>query len=491
MKAYIYAILLSLFFSSSILAKNQDQGELNRLKDQLRSLKSLRTEKLDVLEQSEAARWEQRYRQTAKAKQHEDRIRALEGAYTRLASEMSRKQDDLLRAGNETREIKMKLEDSQVQKDAFENLLTQSVEREADRLPNDIPVGISERTLAISSMTEKAGEKNINVSALMDDFFQYRFRRYLLTLQQKLESRHSLMEDQEYPVWRLQLGTVFVAEQDKTDLSRNQILLRTGKLQGKVFVWRSQLVEDFNNRISSAIRAAGDRKTSLDLTLDIVQSKSLGSGFTRQEEISTWGTLIVWFNKGGLVMYPLILAALLGLVLSLERLIILMRKSTDPGKLMARLKPYLDKESWQQALKLCDRSKTSLSRVLCGIIHQAGKPREFAEKAMRESMLKEVPLLEKRMILIAAIGGSAPLMGLLGTVSGMISLFKVITDVGTNDPRILAGGISEALITTQTGLIIAIPILLIHGYLSDRMERIQNDITANGMEVMNKIWPAG
>jgi biopolymer transport protein ExbB len=73
----------------------------------------------------------------------------------------------------------------------------------------------------------------------------------------------------------------------------------------------------------------------------------------------------------------------------------------------------------------------------------------------------------------------------------MITLFKVITDVGTNDPRILAGGISVALVTTQTGLVIAIPILLIHGYLSDKLDRIQTTISAGSMEVLNKIWPEG
>jgi biopolymer transport protein ExbB len=71
----------------------------------------------------------------------------------------------------------------------------------------------------------------------------------------------------------------------------------------------------------------------------------------------------------------------------------------------------------------------------------------------------------------------------------MITLFKIITEAGTNDARILAGGISEALVTTQTGLIIAIPILLIHGYLAERMDEINSSLYAESLTLLNRMWP--
>ncbi|MFC1586280.1 MotA/TolQ/ExbB proton channel family protein [Fibrobacterota bacterium] len=480
-----------LFAPAGLAKKDQRLQELEELKRELTSLHNLKLEKLEALEKAEAERWDQRYRQSAKMKQHEDRVRALETAYNRLATDMGRRQDDLVREGNVARELKLEWEDAKATAAAFENLIIQSIEKAAERISSDIPVGISERTLAVTAMSEKITSGRGNISEVLDGYFGYYQRRYEMTMEQTLTARQSFMEEQEYPVWRLQLGTVFIAELAKTAGDKTQILLRTGKLQGKVFAWRSRLAQDYNTRISKAVMDAVGGKAAAEITLDVLQNRSLGSGFTSAGTATGWDKSLVWFKKGGLVMYPLLLAALLGLLFSLERLFVLMRRSTDSQRFMKKLNPHLESGSWKGAADVCTRYRTSLGRVLANIISQAGRSRESGEKAARETMLREMPILEKRMVLIAAIGGSAPLMGLLGTVSGMISLFKVITDVGTNDPRILAGGISEALITTQTGLIIAIPILLIHGYLSDRMERIQNDITANSMEVMNKIWSEG
>ena len=151
--------------------------------------------------------------------------------------------------------------------------------------------------------------------------------------------------------------------------------------------------------------------------------------------------------------------------------------------------PLLKQKKWREAQKECEKSNSIINNVLASILKKSDSTRIAAEKSMQERVLKEIPHLEKRMTIIAAIGGAAPLLGLLGTVSGMISLFQIITDVGTNDPRILAGGISEALVTTQTGLIIAIPLLLLHGYLSDRLDKIQNEIAAHSLSIINVIWP--
>jgi biopolymer transport protein ExbB len=132
-----------------------------------------------------------------------------------------------------------------------------------------------------------------------------------------------------------------------------------------------------------------------------------------------------------------------------------------------------------------------LARVLQAIFRNANfSTREAAEKAVQEAMLKEIPGHEKRLSLLAALGTAAPLLGLLGTVSGLVALFKVLNQLGANDPKVLAGGISEALINTETGLAIAIPALLIHGWLQERVDTLSADLSAKSLEVMNGIWPS-
>ncbi len=486
-----FKIIYMLLFVWAVQVFAQEISNLENLKRELTSLKNLNQQKLDALEKAEANRWNKRYQQSAKSKQYEEHIRNLESQYARLASELNRKQEELLRAGGETRELNGNWEEVKTLSDAFRTEVVQSINKSAEELSKDIPLLLNERTLLLSDLSKKADNSNTPTSRLVEDFFNFRSMRLDLTVSQSLESRNSFIGEEEFGVWRLQLGTVFVGELSKSSEPKSQLLLRTGKLQGKVFAWRDKLTQGFDKKLQDMIHGVVDKEEKVNVVLDVNQNKGFGVGFTGEEEKDVKSSLLAWFGKGGLVMYPLGLVALFGLLLCLEKYFVLVRKSVNAEKLMKKIGPLIAEQKWFDAQNVCKRSKASLNLALASILEKADVSRDAAEKAYREKYLREIPFLEKRMTLIAAIGGSAPLMGLLGTVSGMISLFKVITDVGTNDPRILAGGISEALITTQTGLMIAIPILLIHGFLSDRLDKLQNDMSSQSLSVMNKIWPKG
>jgi biopolymer transport protein ExbB len=110
------------------------------------------------------------------------------------------------------------------------------------------------------------------------------------------------------------------------------------------------------------------------------------------------------------------------------------------------------------------------------------------EEAIEEAAVRVLPRLERFLSAIAALAAVAPLLGLLGTVTGMISTFDVITLFGTGDPRLLSGGISEALITTQVGLIIAVPLLLIHRILSGAVERRVSAMETLGVGLVNALF---
>ena len=147
-----------------------------------------------------------------------------------------------------------------------------------------------------------------------------------------------------------------------------------------------------------------------------------------------------------------------------------------------------DAGDFEAAAALCVRENSCLSRVLLSLVRDPGKDYASAEKLLNEAMMTERPRLEKRMGLIASLGSIAPLLGLLGTVTGIIALFQTITSAGTNDARILAGGISEALVTTETGLIVAIPVMVLHGLLSERLDRIAGAISTRASELLNRLY---
>jgi biopolymer transport protein ExbB len=120
-------------------------------------------------------------------------------------------------------------------------------------------------------------------------------------------------------------------------------------------------------------------------------------------------------------------------------------------------------------------------------INARKEDRETLESVLQESILRELPRLERGMSVVAVFGAVAPLLGLLGTVTGMIATFRVITLYGTGDPKLMSGGISEALITTEWGLFVAIPTMLIHTFLSRRVNTIVGDMEEKAVTMTNII----
>jgi len=332
--------------------------------------------------------------------------------------------------------------------------------------------------------------KEPDVNGAIDLFLHAHLDRFDLTLTQSLETRQTVFEDgHAASAWRLRLGTVFTGELEKEGTGASQILLRTGSLQGRTFTWRQNLARDYNTRLRDAVLAAAGGKEHAVLPMDVLQFKSAGSGFVRGGEQSINKRFIVWFKAGGIVLYPLFAVGLLALLMILERLYFFARRATDPEAFMKKFLVFAERKDWKGAENLCTDSHSSLAKVLQAVAANANSTRETAEKAVREAMLKEIPGHEKRLSLLAAMGTAAPLLGLLGTVSGLVTLFKVLNQLGTNDPKVLAGGISEALVNTETGLAIAIPVLLIHGWLQERVDTLNATLSARSLEVMNKNWP--
>ncbi len=122
-----------------------------------------------------------------------------------------------------------------------------------------------------------------------------------------------------------------------------------------------------------------------------------------------------------------------------------------------------------------ERHCKALSRPLCSVIREGirhrNAPKDQLEEIMREQMLSQTPSLERFLSPLAVCASAAPLLGLLGTVTGMIHTFRLITVFGSGRANVLSSGISEALVTTEVGLIIAVPALLLHAYFSRRVRR--------------------
>ena len=165
------------------------------------------------------------------------------------------------------------------------------------------------------------------------------------------------------------------------------------------------------------------------------------------------------FHQGGYVGYAITALGVIGLIVALLRLVGL---SNDSRKVTAQLK----RESAS--------TDNPLGRVLAAYESNQSADTETIELKLSEAALKEMPGLTKGLLFIKVVGVVAPLMGLLGTVTGMIQTFQVITLYGAGDPKMMAGGISQALMTTVLGLLVAIPMVLLHTIVSGQSKKIIN-----------------
>ena len=167
--------------------------------------------------------------------------------------------------------------------------------------------------------------------------------------------------------------------------------------------------------------------------------------------------LIERIQQGGLVGYLIIALGIIGLLISLERLVVLGAASR---KVTAQL------------ASSTANSDNALGRVLAIAESNRATDTDTLELKLSEAIFKETPALNRALLFIKIISVVAPLMGLLGTVTGMIKTFQSITLYGTGDPKLMAGGISQALVTTVLGLCVAIPMVLLHTVVSGRSKRI-------------------
>ena len=181
-------------------------------------------------------------------------------------------------------------------------------------------------------------------------------------------------------------------------------------------------------------------------------------------------------SSGGWVMYPLILCSLAGLGLIIERRWALRRSRIIPAHFLVSVNNLLEKHRFDEVAFLCQDNDTAASRLVSAGLKLAGRPRALFKDAMEDAGRKEAGYLTARLGALYLVASISPLLGLLGTVTGMINAFNSIAADGVGNPGLLAGGISEALLTTASGLCVAIPILVFHRALLSRAQSLTSEL---------------
>ncbi len=187
-------------------------------------------------------------------------------------------------------------------------------------------------------------------------------------------------------------------------------------------------------------------------------------------------------------MYPLLFCSILSLAVIIERVISLSQKAIYRLPFIEKIKEFITRGKILEAIEFCENYNLPLSRVVkAGLIHH-DRSREVIKEAMETQITEEIPQLEKFLGVLATLAAISPLLGLLGTVSGMVRVFAAIESAGGQvDPGTLAGGIWEALLTTVFGLLIAIPSLVAYNYFTARVRALVQEMELASRNVVEII----
>ena len=193
------------------------------------------------------------------------------------------------------------------------------------------------------------------------------------------------------------------------------------------------------------------------------------------------------FLKGGILMYPIAFCSIIAVGIFLERMWVLRRGRVLPRDFLIEVEDLVMRRKRPEAISLCKRNNSSIAHVTRVGIENYGKKRDVIKEKIEEVGRREAASLERYINVIGTIAGVSPLLGLLGTVSGMIKSFNIISLQGVADPASLAGGISEALITTAAGLVVAIPTFVIYRYLSNKADSLILEMEENSIRMVDLV----
>ncbi|MGD8629143.1 MAG: MotA/TolQ/ExbB proton channel family protein [Gammaproteobacteria bacterium] len=206
--------------------------------------------------------------------------------------------------------------------------------------------------------------------------------------------------------------------------------------------------------------------------------------------MGTYSTITSFFQSGGYFMYPIALVLAIGLAIAFERWLFLRKSLYANKKAYSALLPMLNSKHYDKALQYAHDSKSAIARIVLAAVEtmQATPRRDDIQSAMQEGILETVPRLAKRTNYLSILANISTLLGLLGTIIGLIAAFTAVAHADPADKAtLLSESISVAMNTTAFGLISAIPLLLFHSLLQNKTVEIVDSIEMAGVKFLNAI----
>jgi len=483
----LFALLLAGFPASAQVSVNENPEKLEALKQELESARQMRDKVI-------AKRWEDRQKDTEAREKFNQEYDDLKNKLELKTLEADRFHEEIQGLLKDAEEAEAEADNARVQYAILSGLLRDRINELSGGLGKGFPVKVAERQQRLNQLVKDAEVKKDAPMEVVQSLLDW-FRGELhLTRETVLEHRDFVMSDgTPGQGLLLRVGTIASAYRDNQTGRVGLLLKGAGATSINPWEWHENLTEPDRKTLTEAFAAlAKQEDATVMFPADVLMNQSQATTYTEKKKQSLPEQIRHMIKTGGIFMWPLLAIPLLVLYLFFMKLKILFSRRGGTEAEFEAILALARQGKAQEAAAAAGKIKNSLVadtlKAACGV---AGGSREAAEKSVKELLLHEVPRLERHLTTLSVLAAAAPLLGLLGTVSGLIAMFQVITEHGVNDPKLLAGGIGEALIATETGLLVAIPTLLGHNWLANRVDQLVSKAEAYGMKILNALWPKG
>jgi biopolymer transport protein ExbB len=479
--------LLSAGVARAQVSVNENAEKLEALKADLEKARQLRDKVI-------AKRWEDK-------RGDMDAREKFNQAYDDLKNQLETRNLEADRIHEETQsllkdaeEAEAAAEGAKVQYLSLAPLLRDRISEMAAGMEKNFPAKIAERIQLFNQVLKSADGKREAPIEILTDVAGFYAAELALTREISLEKRGFTRADKTPGEGHmLRLGMAASAYRDDKTGAVGLMIKEGASGALNPYEWRENLPVEISAALSKSLEkmAKGEAGTAaVSIPIDILPNQTQGKAYIVKEEKSFFKELLHTIKTGGVFMWPLLVIPLVVLFLFFQKLSAIF-KSRAADRVYAQAVESLSAKP-DEAVKLAKAQPgSSVLKVIGAVAANRNKDRELAEKDVKEVLLYEVPRLERHLTTLSVMAAAAPLLGLLGTVSGLIAMFQVITQHGVNDPKLLAGGIGEALIATETGLLIAIPTLMGHNFLANRVDRLVADMEFYALKALNTVWPKG
>lgn len=218
------------------------------------------------------------------------------------------------------------------------------------------------------------------------------------------------------------------------------------------------------------------------IDLDTLTNATVAESSVIEQELSLWELCL----KGGFIMIPLLILSVISVYILAERFLAIRKAAKEDNTFMKRIKDYIHEGEIESAMNLCKKTDTPYSRLILKGITRIGRPMNDVLVAIENVGNLEVAELEKGFTWLATTAAGAPMIGFLGTVTGMVQAFFAMASAGSNaNVTVLSSGIYEALVTTVAGLFVGIIALFAYNYLVAMVNKVMKQLEAKTMEFMD------